>query len=151
MKKYLAAAALTAALAQPAAAVTFPSLTTIYVASGVYDSGDVDDVGTATTISCSNVSGLTTTVRLLILSPTGSVVGSISTPLIHGATILASTHGTFLEEVDLGLPAIFGGVLNIESTQSGVFCSAAVVGANGEDGATSLHLVRINGHPGAEE
>jgi len=34
MKKYLAAVALAAVLTQPAAAVTFPSLTTIYVGSG---------------------------------------------------------------------------------------------------------------------
>jgi hypothetical protein len=40
MKTKLSAITLAVALAQPAAAVTFPTLTTIYVGSGVYDDSD---------------------------------------------------------------------------------------------------------------
>jgi hypothetical protein len=71
MRKYLAAAALTAALAQPAAAVTFPSLTTIYVGSGVYDDGLGTNASEATSIHCSNVSGVSVQVRVLILAQAG--------------------------------------------------------------------------------
>ena len=50
-----------AAPTQPAGAVTFPSLTTIYVGSGVRDDGGAANLGLATTFICSNVSGVTTT------------------------------------------------------------------------------------------
>ena len=53
MKKYLAGLALAAAFAQPAAAVTFPTLTTIYVGSGVFDDGGAAATGEATSIHCS--------------------------------------------------------------------------------------------------
>ena len=65
MKKYLAGVALAVALVEPASAVTFPSLTTIYVGSGVFDDGNGANVGTATSIHCSNVSGVDVQVRVL--------------------------------------------------------------------------------------
>ena len=71
MKKYLPAAALAVALAQPASATTFPTLTTIYVGSGVYDDGSANDVGEATSVHCSNVSGVSVDVRVLILHKAG--------------------------------------------------------------------------------
>ena len=80
MKKYLAAVALAVALAQPAAAVTFPTLTTIYVGSGVYDDGSGSATGTATAIHCSNVSGVSVQVRVLVLSSVGGVEGSLTRP-----------------------------------------------------------------------
>jgi hypothetical protein len=79
MKTTLTAIALAATLAQPASAITFPSLTTIYVGTGVLDSGGADNTGTATTFFCSNVSGITAQVRFLILSDIGAFVVS-STP-----------------------------------------------------------------------
>jgi len=58
MQKLLTAAfALTVALVQPAAAVTFPSLTTIYVGSGVQDTTGTSAT-TGTAVSCSNVSAV---------------------------------------------------------------------------------------------
>jgi hypothetical protein len=71
IKTTLTALALAATLAQPASAITFSKLTTIYLASGVYDSGGPDQTGVATVITCSNVSGQTTTVRLLFLTSSG--------------------------------------------------------------------------------
>ena len=65
------ATALAAAFAQPVSAVTFPSLTTIYVASGVLDSGNVNFQGEATSIQCSNVSGVEVQVRALVLTNVG--------------------------------------------------------------------------------
>jgi hypothetical protein len=59
MKKYLAAVAFAAALVQPASAITFSKLTTIYVGSGV-DSFGAD---TATVLHCSNVSGVSVNLR----------------------------------------------------------------------------------------
>jgi hypothetical protein len=156
MKTYLAAAALAAALAQPAAAVTFPSLTTIYVGSGVNDNGAPDQLGTATSIHCSNVSGVAVQVRALILGSTGSAAGSLTQTLAHGATVTFSTHRTqvFLDETtSLTTGAVAQGVVNVEATNSAVFCTAHIVGAADNPPAFmgDLHLVRVNPHPGTVE
>ena len=63
-----------AALAQPASAITFPTLTTIYVGAGVKDDGGAGDAGIATSFLCSNVSGRTADIRFLVLNHSGSVV-----------------------------------------------------------------------------
>ena len=157
MTKLLVAAALTlaATLAQPATAVTFPTLTTIYVGSGVYDSGDSTNAGVATVVSCSNVSGQSANVRFLVLSAAGSAAGNQTLNLQHGRSAVVATHGavSYSEVAALGTGSLEeGAVLNIESTQSGVFCTAAIVNAAGfAHEGSPLHLVRINGHPGAEE
>jgi hypothetical protein len=158
MKTYLAAIALAAALAQPAAATTFPALTTIYVATGVKDTGGVSNAGAATAIQCSNVSGVTTSIRFLLLDASGAVIAfNTAENVAHGATVERSTHSTVAytnETFLLGSAGatISSGVLNIESTQSGVFCTAAIIDAAAAvpDGV-SLHLVRINPHPGSVE
>ena len=87
MRKYLAAVSLAAILAQPAAAVTFPTLTTIYVGSGVLDDGSAANLGEATSIHCSNVSGVSVDVRVLILGANGAAQGSVTRTLAHGATV----------------------------------------------------------------
>ena len=157
MKKLLAAiaaAALTAAL--PAQATTF-SLRTIYVASGVFDSGDLADVGTATSVHCSNLSGKSATVRVSFYARNGLLEGFNSGPLANLETRTISTHATYFGETYLGTGAIAQGVLNVQSTESGVFCSAMLVDAAGGPGAAdvpegvALHMVRYNPHPGTVE
>ena len=54
MKKYFAAVAFAAALSQPATAVTFTKLTTIYVGTGVVDLGSGSEVGIASTVDRSH-------------------------------------------------------------------------------------------------
>jgi hypothetical protein len=156
MKRLVAAIALAAALAQPAAAITFPSLTTIYVGSGVTSGDALGPSGTATSFHCTNVSGVTATIRYLVLQPDGALAGSISRTAAHGATITASTHETIVfndsaNEISQGIAIEQGGV-NIESTQSGVFCTAMIVdAAAGVPAGIDLHLVRVNPHPGTVE
>jgi hypothetical protein len=97
MKKSLFAVALAAsafAFAPSTSATTFPTLTTIYVGSGVFDSGGTAATGEATSIHCSNVSGVSVQVRALILGPAGAVEGSLTQTLAHGATVTFSTHQT---------------------------------------------------------
>ena len=156
MKTYLAALALVAALAQPAAAVTFPSLTTIYVGSGVLDDGLGTSAGEATSVHCSNVSGVPVQLRVLILNNAGEVAGSLTRTLAHGATETFSTHLTvifFDVGNDLATGAVSQGVVNVEATNSAVFCTAAVIDAAGNPPVFSmpLHLVRVNPHPGTVE
>ena len=84
MKICLAAAAVAAALAQPASAITFPSLTTIYVGSGVLSNSGPADTGEATTFHCTNVSGITATIRFLVLLNNGETAGSVMLNVTHG-------------------------------------------------------------------
>ena len=149
MKTTLTTIALAAVLAQPAAAISFPTLTTIYVGTGVND-----DSTTATSFHCSNVSGVSTDVRFLVLSASGVAEGLATVTIAHGATHTASTRSTaaYVENTDLTTGAIQQGVVNIESRQSGVFCSAMTidVAATSPLGVT-LPLVRVNPHPGTVE
>jgi len=156
MKKSLFAVALAAALAQPASAVTFPSLTTIYVGSGVFDDGGADNTGEATSILCSNVSGVSAQVRVLILGDLGEVEGSLTRTLAHGATETFSTHATVIFDdvtASLATGIVDQGVVNVEATNSAVFCTAAIIDAAGNPPVFTmpLHLVRVNPHPGTVE
>ena len=155
MKTYLAAAALSVALAQPAAAVTFPSLTTIYVGSGVLDNNADNNAGVATSIHCSNVSGVAVQVRVLILGGFGIVEASLNRTLAHGATETFSTHETiafFDGNNNLATGLVNQGVVNVEATNSAVFCTAMIVNAATDDpNGSPIHLVRVNPHPGTVE
>jgi hypothetical protein len=155
MKKSLAAFALAAALVQPASAITFPSLTTIYIGAGVYDLKDYPTAGTntATSVHCSNVSGQSAQIRVLVLNASGTVAGQTTQAIAHGATVTVSTNevGAYADEV-LGLVNSNRGVLNVEATQSGIFCTAQIVDTAAALSTSSpLRLVRVNPHPGTVE
>lgn len=101
MKKVLLALAVAATVtaATPAASITFPSLTTIYVGSGVTDTTGFGTASFATAFACANVSGNSTSLRILVLGPTANIEGSVTVPLIHGANVVVATQdiGGFLE------------------------------------------------------
>ena len=139
--------------AAPIQATTFPALTTIYVASGVFDSGGAENTGAVTSVHCSNVSGQNAQLRFLFLQINGAVVGNLTHSLPHGETVTASTRGTvYFADTEVSTGAINQGVVNVESTQSAVFCSAMIVGAAGPiPNGIALHMVRVNPHPGTVE
>jgi hypothetical protein len=152
MKTCLAAFAFAAAIVQPAAAITFPKLTTIYIGSGVLDNGAGADTGTASIFFCSNVSGASANVRVLILSRSGPVLASATEPVSHGQSVIFATHATHVGEILLATGFVSGGTVNIESTQSAVFCRAAVMNAAGpSENSSPIDLVRVNPHPGTVE
>ena len=151
MKTYLAAVAFVAALAQPAAAVTFPSLTTIYVGSGATSFAN----DTATVVHCSNVSGVSANVRFQFLTAAGGVAGVHTATLAHGQTYTLATKNVliFTESFTFAPELVLNeGVVNVEATNSAVFCTAKVVTPiiDGADGFT-MPLVRVNPHPGTVE
>jgi hypothetical protein len=153
MKRFLLTlgGACAAILGQSAQATTFPTLTTIYVAAGVYDNGAADGAGVATTVLCSNVSGQTATIRFLFLVSSGQIGGQYQESVPHGVTLTVSTHATDFIEQPLTMPGVGQGVLNVESTQSGVFCTALIVDATSPANSAPLHIVRVNPHPGTVE
>ena len=158
MKTRLAAVALAATLAQSAAATTFPSLTTIYVVAGVRNTG-ISFSEEVTAFICSNVSGVNTAIRVLVLSSTGAVINAATAANVpHGATHVFATSATHYysgETVILTPPTsgLEAGVANIESLQSGVFCTAAIYDDTdtSSNGRIIPHLVRVNPHPGTVE
>ena len=88
---------------------------------------------------------------MLLLTSSGAFLDSAQTNVAHGATQLFSTHGTLLQEIDMSSGGV-AGVVNIESTQSGVFCRAALVDAAAPFADSSaIELVRVNPHPGTVE
>ena len=153
MNKLFVAAALAVTLAQPASAITFSKLTTIYVGAGVteFEAGSQ----TATVFSCSNVSGQSATIRVVVLNKEGAVAGSATLAAVpHGGnrTFGTSDSGSVIEDGFLNTGNVLQGTVNIEATQSAIFCSAIIVdptlfNANG----AALHLVRVNPHPGTVE
>jgi hypothetical protein len=146
----LAAASL--ASVSPAAAISFPSLTTIYVGSGAFDDGGGVIEGTATAVVCSNVSGVTVSVRVLMLGFAGSIEGQGASNAPHGGMAIFTTHPIVpYNGVNLATGG-FIGTINIEATNSAVFCTASLIDAGGPaESASPLRLVRVNAHPGTEE
>jgi hypothetical protein len=143
-----------AAAARPAPAnVAFGGLRTIYVASGVTDSGGADNTGVATSFHCTNVSGATAQIRFMLLNFDGTVAAPpITVNVGHGVTHTKSTHGAVqTEDLPHLAPGVVidQGVVNIESNQSAVFCSAMIVDASNVINGNALHLTRVNPDPGA--
>ena len=72
--------------------------------------------------------------------------------LPHGVTVTLSTHlVAYFTDATLATGGFNDGMLIIESTQSGVFCSAMIVDAAGPAGGIALNMVRVNAHPGTVE
>jgi len=139
-----------AGAATPAPSIAFGGLTTIYIGTGVHDDNGFN-TGTATVFHCTNVSGVSAQVRFLVLNSTGGVAASHAATVAHGVTYTVATTATFTyaEHHNLDMGAVSGGMVNIEATQSGVFCNAKVIDAAAAfpDGL-ALPLVRVNPHPG---
>ena len=134
-----------------ATAVTFPSLTTIYIGAGVRDNATAGDAGIATTFHCTNVSGVTADLRILVLTFNGAISANRTLTIEHGDTRTMSTDqtGVFTEDVLLQTGSVNQGVVNIEATQSGIFCNATIV--DDVKGVSGISLVRVNPHPGTVE
>ena len=149
------AATIAASLAGQAEAGTLPPGSTIYVGSGVLDNGFGAGNGTATSFHCTNASGVTAQLRFLLLGPGGNALGSFNRSLPHANTVTASTHETnaYFDYIIMtpGVAITQGGIV-IESTETGVFCTAITLDAGSSTpNGFPLHLVRINPHPGSVE
>jgi hypothetical protein len=146
-------AATTIAAGAPAGAITFSKLTTIYIGNGIRDNGGALNEGIATSFHCANVSGLTANVRFLVLAENGAPRASHTLTLVHGASTTVSTHATEAHaELSLVTGSVDPGILNIESTQSDVFCAAETINAADPIPiGVSRNLVRVNPHPGTVE
>jgi hypothetical protein len=157
MKKSLLAFAVAAAIVAPEArATTFPALTTIYFASGAVDNSNTSQLGVATIVSCSNLSGQTASVRYQFRAANGTLLAGGTLLLASLAQQYVTTQGgvDFVTPIDIQTGPFLGGTVQILSTQSAIYCSAMLVHADGASSGpagVALHMVRLNPHPGTVE
>jgi hypothetical protein len=135
---------------------TTDPLKTIYRVSGLTDSGNVANVGVATTFHCTSFSTVPETIKFFIRRFDGAKVADIKRNLTaFGATHTASTHGINLFFDDTLLApgiAIEQGSAVIQSTSLNVHCSAMIVdAASAAPQGIALHMVRLNPVPGTQE
>ena len=150
MKKFLLAlAAATLTAIPPAQATTFSTPTIIYTGSGVFDSGDGPNIGTATSVHCSNFSAKTASVTVLYFSAPTVFRGKNGTTFANAKTVTVSTHGVLhFNDLVANTGAISKGFFIVQSTESGVYCTAMIVDADGPPSSgIALHMVRYNPNP----
>ena len=91
----------------------------------------------------------------MLLGTTGSTIASHTASVAHGATYAVSTQDSpvYVEVFTFTNPLIQEGAVNIESTNSGVFCTARTssVGSITAGPSYTIPLVRVNPHPGTVE
>lgn len=130
----------------------FLGLRTIYVASGVLNTADGDNTGSATVVHCSNVGGVAG-LRFLFHGNDGVLKGTHSFSLPVRGTYTVATKGVnVFGDVPVGTGPIVQGRLAVQATHSAVFCTAMVVDAAATvPEGIPLHMVRFSPHPGTAE
>jgi len=137
------------------APTAFPASTTIYIVAGVVDDGSAANTGVASTVTCTNVSGVNVNIRVAAFNSSGTKKGDATISNVPNAGVRTfSTHNTLLWAEDnlLATGTIQQGVFNVESTNAAVFCTASVESAgNASPFGWDLHVVRVNKDPGTVE
>ena len=108
----------------------------LYQVLGVFDSGDADNAGIATSFHCSNASNNTVTVRVRVRGPNGVVVAIKTHDLLALSTFTWSTHATFMFSDEdaaamMGTGAVRQGTAQIMTETSDlVLCAADLLDAS---------------------
>jgi hypothetical protein len=133
----------------------FPASTTIYIIPGVVDDGGAANAGVASTVTCTNVSGVNVNIRVAAFTSSGTNVGDATLNNIPNAGVRTfSTHATTFWNEDAGLNTgeITQGLFNVEATNANVFCTGTVESASSASPlGWDLHVVRVNGAAGVVE
>src|SRR5262245_866426 len=142
------------ALAVPVQAAQNDPEVIIYRVAGVLDSGGAGPTGFATAIFCTNFSGVTETVRIVIRSPSAVVLANLTFPLLHLKTLQVSTKPTNVYGATSLNTGYTGGIgtAAIAATSVNVTCTAMQVDAASLTPiGIALHMTRFNPAPGTEE
>jgi len=143
----LAVAAL--AFAMPAQAAVGDPEIIIYRVAGM-----VDDAagGTASSIHCTNFSGVTETLRVVLRSQNSTIVFNNTFPVNHLNTIILSTHDvTIYSDTNLATNS-FQGTAAIAATSINMTCTAMQVQSNITiPTGIALHMTRFNPIAGTQE
>jgi hypothetical protein len=150
-------AALGLALVLPAAAdaaTTDPEVL-IYRFTGVRDNGSNVNMGVATSFHCTNISGVTETIRFVTRGPSGNLLTNVMFDIGHLATLTASTHNTaaYLDDIgSLNTGFVNQGTTAIAATSINIFCTAETIDAStAAPVGVARHGVRFNPMPGTQE
>ena len=126
----------------------------LYFYSGVHDSGGAANTGRATSIHCSNFSGVPVAVQFLVYAPNSNVLANQTAIIGHTGTVTAATKftGIYIEDLNLNTGALSAGLAAVVGSNPYVVCTAQVLDA----GAVvpvgfALHGVRFNPIAGTQE
>jgi len=151
--RYLIAVAALAFTLPAQAATTDPEVI-IYRFPGVLDDGSAGQVGVATSFHCTNFSGVTETVRVVVRNFDGAIKANVAFSVPHLTTRTASTKSTVLytEDQSFNTGAVNQGTAAIAATSTNVICAAMTIdAANSKPCGFALRAIRFNPVPGSQE
>jgi hypothetical protein len=147
---FIAAAPLAGAI--PAHAQTPNTL--LYLYSGLRDNGGASQTGVASTVHCSNFSGVTVAVQFLVFNFDGTVKANVTFSIPNSATRTASTHATILytEDQVLNTGIVNQGFALVVGSSPFIVCTAEIVDAAAPNPVgIARHGLRYNPIAGTQE
>jgi hypothetical protein len=121
----------------------------IYRVSGVVDDNNV----LATSFHCTNFSGATENIRIVVRDVQTTIKANSAAPVSHLGTIIFSTHDVFIYgDVNLATGVTGAGTAAIAATSVNVTCTAMQVQTNVTNPVgIALHMTRFNPITGTQE
>jgi hypothetical protein len=127
----------------------------LYRFPGVRDNGGGSNAGVATVFHCTNFSGATETIRIVIRDSDTAVLANTAFNIFHLNTRTASTHSTSLYLDDFVLSpgsVIAQGTAAIAATSTSIICTAMTIdAASASPVGIALRGIRFNPAPGSQE
>ena len=125
----------------------------IYRFSGVLDDGSGFDAGVATAFHCTNFSGATETVRIVVRGNSAVMAANAATDVAHLNTQTFATHPAHLyAEFALNTGIVIQGTAAIAATSTAVVCTAMTIdAASSSPVGIALHGMRFSPLPGTQE
>jgi hypothetical protein len=131
------------------AAISDPPIV-IYRASGVLDT----DTGYATAVFCTNFSGVTEKLTVVVRGPTSTVAASVSVNVPQFNTVILTTRDTQLltETTNMATGVVHAGTVGIAATSVNFTCTVVLI-QHFTTGPiiAPLHWTRFNPIPNTEE
>jgi hypothetical protein len=125
----------------------------IYRGSGVIDTGGGDNTGAGTAFHCTNFSGVTEHIRIVVRNTNGTLMANqpFTVPHLFTATALTKA-GFFFNGANMGTGSIRQGTVAIAATSIHITCTAQQFDAGAFSPQTGkLHMTRFNPIPGTQE
>ena len=146
-------AALAIGIATPAPAGVNDPEVIIYRFPGVRDTGGADNSGVATSFHCTNFSGATESVRMVIRNDFGGLITNVLISIDHLQTITRSTKLTVAyTDISLGSGFLAQGTIAIAATSMNVICTAMTIDASTvAPVGVALRGIRFSPVPGSQE
>jgi len=126
----------------------------LYRFPGVFDNGIGAGFGVATVFHCTNFSGVTETMRIVIRDIFAGVVANFPASLPHLRTLTFTTHAVSLysSQTVLLTGPVSSGTAAIAATSTSVVCTAMTIDAAASSPqGIALHGIRFNPVPGSQE